>query len=489
MSFKSLKLFSTSNIQDKASIFIGIMVCFMAISSKSIWIDEGITFYFINSHSLAEVLKKLFLTTYSEAYMPGYILLQWIYCSLVGTSEFAMRSFNIIFGVIIISSFFRISTILGKREYYWLLVVQPFFWYYMNEARPYAMLMALSSVLCLELIKNIHYGSSHVNLNRITYCIIVLNLSSLLSFVFTGIYVLMFLMLNNREYLLKIKSKICFIVSTNLLIGLYFLYRLVHGTSASKSWDFSYKNVVYAMSDILGYSGIIISKDELIKYSQEGGLRILSQCLQSNGFLIILLTMAYLLIFYNFIKLILRDDKKLEKALFTIGFITLFSQIAISLLFSWPFWGRHVFYMLPLLTLIVGLSIGQMSMTRSRIFFFILISILGYSSFNIRFTNAYAKDDYAKAAQIAKMDMSLNQQVLWVANDICGQYYKLDFEGGKIKFWDQYHDKLPFKEIPSTIIYSKKHVFDSGGVIKEWISTNSFIIVEKFPGFIIYKKL
>ncbi len=489
MNLKNIKSLLTNNLQDKASILIGIMICFLAVTSKSIWIDEGITFYFINSSSLEEVLKKLFLTTYSEAYMPGYILLHWIYCLIVGTSEYAMRSFNIIFGAVIIFIFFRMSTILEKREYYWLLVVQPFFWYYMNEARPYTMLMAFSSVLCLELIKNIKFGASHVNLNRITCCIIVLNLSSLLSFVFTGIYVLMFLLINNREYLLKIKLKLFIIVSTNFLIGLYFLYRLVNGTSASKSWDFSYKNVAYAMSDILGYSGIIISKDELIKFSHEGGLAILSQCLKSNGILIILLTMVYLYIFYNFVKLTLRGDKRLEKILLSIAFIALGSQIAISLLFSWPFWGRHIFYMLPLLALILGLSVGQMSRVRSRVAFFALISILGFSSFNIRFTNTYEKDDYAKAAQIAKMDSSLNQNVLWVANDICGQYYKLDFDGAKIKFWDQYHDTLPFKVVPTTIIYSKKHVFDSSGVIENWIAMNSYYIDDKFPGFTIYKKL
>ena len=42
MNLKNIKSLLTNNLQDKASILIGIMICFLAVTSKSIWIDEDV---------------------------------------------------------------------------------------------------------------------------------------------------------------------------------------------------------------------------------------------------------------------------------------------------------------------------------------------------------------------------------------------------------------------------------------------------------------
>ncbi len=117
---------------------------FYRIEYQSYWNDEG------NSRVLAErSVAVIVRSAAADIHPPGYYLALKVWRGLVGESEFGLRSFSTLAGLVLVALLYRLG-----REYFdataavaaaLLGAVNPFLIYYAQEARMYALLATLSA--------------------------------------------------------------------------------------------------------------------------------------------------------------------------------------------------------------------------------------------------------------------------------------------------------------------------------------------------------
>lgn len=85
-------------------IFAFLLVCLMP-SSESLWIDEGVDSIYAKQENLAARTSHIRSETKSQAQMPLPMLSLWAWAQVAGTSEYALRAVNILWGGITVFFF------------------------------------------------------------------------------------------------------------------------------------------------------------------------------------------------------------------------------------------------------------------------------------------------------------------------------------------------------------------------------------------------
>ncbi|MBN1220934.1 MAG: glycosyltransferase family 39 protein [Anaerolineae bacterium] len=120
---------------------------------QSYWIDEGWTVYFANL-SLAELWHLLQV---AEIMPPFYHPSTIYWVKLVGDSEFAMRFYSLVFGVMAVPFTYRLGKALGDDRLgllvALLMVVSPYQIWHSQEARMYSILTAASAMSMWGFVK------------------------------------------------------------------------------------------------------------------------------------------------------------------------------------------------------------------------------------------------------------------------------------------------------------------------------------------------
>ncbi|MBZ5577619.1 MAG: hypothetical protein LAP40_13745 [Acidobacteriia bacterium] len=126
-------------------------VCYAAVLSLSIggaslWTDEAFSAWLASHESLRSLAGSLLTGGSSDLQMALYYVYLFFWTKLFGAGEFALRAANIPF--ILLFSFVLVwsSARLFKSRAAWLAAgMLPFVWHYASEARPYMILLALST--------------------------------------------------------------------------------------------------------------------------------------------------------------------------------------------------------------------------------------------------------------------------------------------------------------------------------------------------------
>ena len=127
----------------------------LAITRQSLWLDEGSTVWFASHRSIASFFSALIGLPGApgDAQLIFYLLYMWGWIKLFGRSELALRAANIPFAMLFMGTMSWASRRLLKQPNLWVLFcLSPFFWFYLNEARPYVMLLAFSTVASVALL-------------------------------------------------------------------------------------------------------------------------------------------------------------------------------------------------------------------------------------------------------------------------------------------------------------------------------------------------
>src|SRR6266478_3938998 len=131
----------------------GLMVCLLAVSGDSVWIDEALTAQEAAHETPGGMWRMVLHDKGSDLQMPLYIFYMWSWVKVFGASEWALRAANIPWFVAAIAIFTGAFT--GPRRWAMGLVALgcPFAWYYLNEARPYAIQLSASMVVFAALYR------------------------------------------------------------------------------------------------------------------------------------------------------------------------------------------------------------------------------------------------------------------------------------------------------------------------------------------------
>jgi hypothetical protein len=127
----------------------------LAITRQSLWVDEGYTAWFASHNSFASFFSALVGSPGApgDPQMIFYLLYMWLWVKVFGISEVALRASNVPFAILFMVTMSWASRHLLRRPqlavFFYLC---PFFWFYLNDARPYVALIAFSSVATVALL-------------------------------------------------------------------------------------------------------------------------------------------------------------------------------------------------------------------------------------------------------------------------------------------------------------------------------------------------
>ena len=131
-------------------ILIGALLRLFLLTNQSLWYDEGKTLLMTDSGTIAGTLLELASHTGGDKYQPLYFLMIAEWRSMFGDSEFSLRLFSVLPGVIALFFIYAtVANIYGSRHALWSTTYLTFsaFWIsYSQEVRPYSLLLALGAI-------------------------------------------------------------------------------------------------------------------------------------------------------------------------------------------------------------------------------------------------------------------------------------------------------------------------------------------------------
>jgi hypothetical protein len=132
---------------------LALIVCFIAISSQSLWIDEAFMASKAAQPTLADWWHTMPKGSGSDLQMPLYMIYMWAFAKIFGLSEWTLRAANIPWFVAGVAAFIPAFPKSQRLAAAAVTLLCPFAWFYLNEARPYAMQLGSSLVIFAALYR------------------------------------------------------------------------------------------------------------------------------------------------------------------------------------------------------------------------------------------------------------------------------------------------------------------------------------------------
>lgn len=479
-------------------LFVMMLIVLAIIPGRdSFWIDEAITAR-LAMQPFHAFLDQMIQGTQSEHQMPLSMLLEWSWAHAVGHSEFLLRSMNLVWGFFSLWAVYLMARMLDRPWLISLFGLHPFFWFYTNEARPYALQICAGAWLCYSMVAcALSAGRGCSWVVGFSIAGFVLAASSLLGIipvacVFAAIAWILF---SNRTLPVRrgrwILGILFFLLSG---LGAFYVWTLLKGAGGTRIWNVSKFNLLFSIYELLGFAGLGPSRWQLREFGRGS---------RSGGFLQFLpllspLVVAYFLIAWSRIRTELgRTDRLIQWLALGVVLVAAGVLVILSSIANWPFWGRHLAALLPFVVLAIALCFEPgwpRSILRSGTILLTTV-LLAVSSLELRFNPVHARDDYRSAAAVAKQALAAGGRVLWAAHVDGAWYYNVPY--GRTRNGSQVITVMnPSSEqlkaivsagVPDVVVLSKPDIFDAQGVIEAYLMDSGYKLTEKFPAFRIYR--
>ena len=408
----------------------------LAISGQSLWIDEGLVARLTAENSIGELFAELGRLTTSDPQMPLYLVYMWLWTGVFGIGEIALRASNIPFAIVLAFAMSWTACRLWRRPSVALLAgTSPFLCFYMNEARPYMPVIALSAVSLVAVEAYVVDRDRH-GARTPWICLtsfLVLCAIYMLG-VFLGVALAAMLALEARRRDIPRRAIVAdwkWPVVTHavlfLPLGAYYLTTLLRGSGGTRGQP-GLGNLAFAAYEFLGFAGLGPPR-HVLRASPEvatlvphwpwlclGGLACLGLAFAASTVLRV-------------------AEHRAELASWAIALTASGVLLtAAALAFRFEFWGRHWAPLFPAFLLgvarLLSLDSGDRWFRFARNGVLVLIvSAWGVSDLRLRFMPSYAKDDYRLAAGVALSEASVRgATVVWVADVATAQYYGIEAE-------------------------------------------------------------
>lgn len=474
-------------------------------SGDSIWVDEAQTWRYARHASIAAVWEEFRDDRYSEAQMPLGMAAAWAWARILGTSEWALRAPNMVYAVGAIFCFYLI----GRKELIPLmplfLAVQPFLWFYVNEARPYALQMFGGSLLLLCLYETYRGNLSSPRLATLwALGAFISSASSMLGAIPTlAVSIAMASeLLRRRIWPSKGQlAAICTGVVLLLALGAYYIKTLLQGAGGAKIWNVGLQNAAFSAIEFLGFAGLLPARHEIRLIARTGFSRP-DELLSLWPFAISASVLFVLLCAIGFYWVV--NFKQTPRWVLACWFVAIASAgllLTASLAVGFPFWGRHLAVAFPVFTGATCWAVWRPWRGTSFLFRFasaaLVITLLS-SSLMLRLSDLHARDDYKSAATLAKNALDDGGIIFWAANSQAAEYYGLKLSGelpinGHSAFGPHIYtvsniSTEMLNKIPEagTVIMSKPDLYDVHGALNELVVRKGYELSEQFVSFRIF---
>lgn len=437
--------------------------------------------------------------------MPLGMAAAWSWARILGTSEFALRAPNMLYAAGAILCFYLI----GRRERIPLmplfLAIQPYLWFYVNEARPYALQMFGGSLLLLAL-SDVYRG----NPSSIRWVILwgagalISSASSMLGAIPTFAVSAVVAMELIRRRLRPNKKQVLALAASILpllALGVYYLSTLLAGAGGAKIWKIGPENVLFSAIEFLGFAGLLPPRHE-IRQLVRAGFNLPEELANMWTFAIPALVMLALLFAIGLYWVVhFRQTPRWIFACAAVVGASAAILLAASMAVGFPFWGRHLAATFPafVATLCWCTSFawrGQSLLARASSTALILMLLA--SSLLLRLSGMHARDDYRSAASFAQKTFDEGGIVFWAANPDAAAYYGLEVAralpcekqpGLPIHIYlvsNFSEDQVKLLPSAQTVVLSKPDLYDATSALRELTERENYHLQERLPSFQIF---
>ena len=500
---------------------LSLAVSVLAINNQSLWIDEALTAVKARQPTLAGWWQAMVDEKASDLQMPLYMVYVWAYEKLFGSSEWILRSANIPWFVPGMVAFVTALASSKQRRLAaaTVTVFSPFAWYYLNEARPYAMQLGASLLTFAALyrlsgrfgifrsrrreeadelgdcqVPPPHVGGYKLWIMGFLVGVVVLCGSSMLGMIWAASAVAVALVIFSRSRIMELlrSHRFCWLCAGGcvLLSGGYFLWTLKVGARASGAASTDWKNLFFIGYELLGFSGLGPGRLEI----RQGGLGVFQRHwigLTLYGVWVLILLGASLR------QLSLSDDRKALLKLALIVATPVVVLVAAGIALHFRVLGRHFTPLVPVVLFLLSLGLATLWSRRSLlgklvVCGFCVLSLL--SSLSLRFAARHEKDNYRDAAAFARSALQSGRKVWWNAERQGAAYYQVPTTTHPSEvdkaLWlmNPSWDSLSTVPSPGVIIASKPDIFDNQGALAEYVGRGGFRKVASLTAFTIWER-
>lgn len=475
------------------ALVIALVLIPFTVSTGSFDMDEAQTWDYASKLTFGDYVAELRADPNSEAQMPLGMFCAWAWARGFGTSEMAMRSLNVLWAGCAVAAL----AFAGRRlRLPWLpvlLVVQPFFWFYMGQARPYMMQIAGGALMVAGYCSVLR--EDRLRLAGVAAAgagALILCGASMLGAIPAGAALgALALVCLRRKLKPTPLAAISAVVILGILgvLGVYYVTTLARGAGGAKSWGVSPANMIFAMYEFFGLQGLGAGRQQLREMLLGQGPKsalLAYAALPAAGALVYAVVAAYVAAGWK------RAESSAYKTVVIAGLsIVLMSVLvlfSLALVARFPFWGRHLAGAFPWWTMALGAAIKVAAETSrpARLWVGVMGGLLVFSSLSLRFSPRHENDDYRGAAKYAREAAAKGWTVWWFADRSGGSYYGVGYGEGKsgVVFATNREDEGE----PDVIILSRPENFDRGQAAQRLIGSARFHKVESLQSFLIYER-
>lgn len=419
-------------IERVSLVAVGTLLLCLAISGASIWIDEALSEMLAAQPTLASWASTLDGMQGSEPQMPGYLIYLWGWARLFGVTEWSLRLANLPWALLFTASLaWGSEYLLGVRRWWLIICLSPFVWLYMNEARPYAMLMGLSMVTTVAVLA---YGRDPQRFRHAPWWVMV----SLLALWFVHMLTITLVVsLSIILYILRpapirslVRDWFAPVIVTLpffFCLSLYYVRTLVQGKAGAIETP-GLRNLAFALFEFFGFEGLGAPR-AMLRLSPS--FHTLLPYLGTVGLGVVALVILVIAILMH-----LRDSREGRTvfALSTALAAGLLFTLGLSFAANFRMLGRHVATFFPIFALLLLAGVAPRAKQNTGRLVLAGLLLLGIawsvSDFRLRMLQSYQKDDYRDAAALAQHALQRGEAVLWLADTLSARYYGLPTTDG-----------------------------------------------------------
>ena len=475
-------------------------VSLVAVSSRSFWIDEACSGMKAIQATLGGWWQILSHDRSAEPQMPLYMLYIWGWGRLVGTGEWTLRLANVPWFVAGAFAFIMAFPPGDRRRPIAACVALlcPFAWYYLDEARPYAMqlgasLLVVASLARLDRNSSMCEARDTAHVALLLFGIVVLAGSSLCGMIWAGGALLAgpaFLSWTRIISLVK-RHILLWLAAGGMLLffGCYYLWTLTVGARASAAATTTLGSVLFIGYELLGFGGLGPGRLAM-RSAGPAALRPYLVWLALYAVPTLILLGAALRELFN------RGNRKHLAAAFCCCLPAAF-LLTVGLVTHFRVLGRHFSPFIPVLLLLFTVGCSALWSQRSTwargvVVLFCAMSLA--SCLSLRFLPRHEKDNYRAAAAFAKSALRNGQSVWWNASKEGALYYgvptatRASSGGAALFVMDPSRQELVALPTPQIIIASKPDVYDNQGALAEYLREQGFQPERSFTAFVIWRR-
>jgi hypothetical protein len=442
--------------------------------------------------------QEMLRLRWPELQAPLYMAYMWCWQHTFGDGEWASRMATapwfILGGLSLVMAFDKPV----QRSCALLTVVlNPFTWFYLNEARLYALQLGLTYVLVGALIRlrNVQANDSSAFEMRwvMLFCVTFWLLSALtvLGMIWAGSAILVLPFLFSRHSLSRMLTtywRMLLVLTLSLApCAAYYAWTRLMGTRASHGVT-DWRSLCFIFFEQLGFNGLGPGRLALRDFGPSS-LKPWLPTLVMYGVVLGLLLVTG-------VSVILRRENRRAGIAAVIALVLPMSfMMAIGFYMQFRLLGRHCTPLVAGFVLLLSLGAAALWERRSfapRVCLLVFVLLSAASCLSQRFASRHAKDDYRAAASIGNKGLAKGCSVWWNAEPFGSEHYHLNASTDaptRGRAWILLNPPEGFEDttsLPDIVILSKRDIYDVKGTVRAFLERAHYVRRLALPAFTIF---